>query len=161
MACPERSFLGTLPGPGPATFLSLLAFVAFPALHRRAHRGASARPYLVQCKARTPGLRRPPGPGARAPVPRLGWPRSPPGPPLHPTPGHPHPGLRSWPCSSASSLASPSLNSADPSYRQPSSISPTSSSPLLEFDSSSPRNRICTKAATPNLDFHTPLRFVF
>lgn len=53
------------------------------------------------------------------------------------------------------------LDSPIPAIRQPSPKSPTSSSPRLEFDSSSPRSRICTKAATPNLDLHTPLRFVF
>ena len=51
---PERLSLGLSQAPRPAT-LSLFAVAAFPALHRRAHRGAaSARPDLVQRKAWRP-----------------------------------------------------------------------------------------------------------
>lgn len=85
-----------------------------------------------------------------------------------PSPRHPHLVLRSpalgpqLPASGRLSAVSKSAfsNSADSSH--PAALSHFSHFfPLLEFDSGSPQNGMCTKAATPNLDLHTPLRFVF
>lgn len=114
------------------------------------------------------GLGTQPQPPSRAWSPRVGL-RSWLAPVLTEPPRHPHPVLRSPALRPQlpASLWSPIrnfqiclLHSADSSH--PSSLSHfTHFFPLLEFDSSSPRNRICTKAATPNLDLHTPLRFVF
>lgn len=157
-------FLGTLPGPWTCHFLSLYDLAAFPAFHRRAHRGAaSARPDLVQRKAWAPGLSHPPVPGPRAWVSGAGWPLCSPSPPDILTRA-----AASGLAPSASSLRSPVRNFQicllhSAVSNQAPSLSPFSHFffPLLEFDSSSPQNGICTKAATPNLDLHTPLRFVF
>lgn len=79
---PGMSFLGTLLGPWTWHFLSLYDLAAFPAFHRRAHRGAaSARPDLVQRKAWAPSLSHPPAPEAPAWVSGAGWPLCSPSPP--------------------------------------------------------------------------------
>lgn len=152
-----RSFLGILPGPRSCHFLSLTALAAFPALHRRAHRGASLHAQ-IWCNAR-------PGHPVSATLPVLEPVRGSPE-PAGPCPHRDPQDILTRSCgaslaSLASSLALPSLNSADSSQSSALSYFSHFFSPLLQFDSSSPRNRICTKAATPNLDLHTPLRFVF
>ena len=52
------------------------------------------------------------------------------------------------------------LHSADSSWNQLALSHLSHFFPLLEFDSNSPQNRICTKVATLNLDLHKPLCFV-
>ena len=160
---PEGLSLGFSQAPGPATSVPLRPRGSVPCVPQE---GTPPRrlcaPRSVQRKAWTPSFSHPPAPGARAWVSGDGWPlcsRS--SPDILTGCGAVRPCFLGFqpPVVARQHFQIFPVHSADSSH--PSALSHVYHFfPLLEFDSNSPKNRICTKAATPNLDLHTPLRFV-
>ncbi|XP_042814802.1 uncharacterized protein LOC122231272 [Panthera tigris] len=129
--------------------------VAFSAFLRRAHRrAASAHPDPLQRKAWTSSLSHPPTPGAHIWVSGVGWPCAH-GAPQTSSPDVAQSGLASLASSLRSSPVSIYKSAVStqpiPAILRPSLIF-SHFFPLLEFDSNSPQNRVCTKAATRKLD---------